>query len=127
LYAPLALVTIAVCILSGCGQPQGSWQPPASSEATRPQAIPAADVLTPATPADIAAASASEAESAVSTAVRDYLGPGAPRWRIVASRHLGDYLLLWVAFPDIADGGIDLVYSKSDQRVKWQFRGGERG
>jgi hypothetical protein len=85
------------------------------------------DVLTPATPADGAAAAKAASDPAISKAVSEYLGPGAPRWQIFAARDVGECVLLWVGFPNVADGGIDLVYSKPDRRVRWQFRGAERG
>jgi hypothetical protein len=120
----LAALTLAVV---GCDKPKGSWKYPTPSPATRPSVVPSPDVLTLATQADIGAAAKGPLDPAISKAISVYLGPGAPRWKIVAARDVGDYVLLWLGFPDIADGGIDLVYSKPEQQVKWQFKGGERG
>lgn len=125
--APLTVVTVLTLLVGACEEPQAKWQFPTPSPAARPAVIPSPDVLTLATQADIAAAATAASDPVLSKAVSNYLGPGAPRWQIVALRNVGDYVLLWVAFPEVADGGIDLVYSKPDQRVKWQFRGGERG
>jgi hypothetical protein len=114
-------------LLVACDKPQTAWQYPTPSPATRPAAVPSPEVLTLTTQADIAAAANAASDAAISDAVTEYLGPGAPRWRIVAARNVGDFVLLWIAFPEVADGGIDLVYSTPDHRVKWQFKGGVRG
>ena len=125
-----ALLTVAeaLCLaVAGCDDPKATWRYPTPPVTTRPSNVPSPDVLTLATQADIATAAKSASDPSISKAVTDYLGSGAPRWNIVAARDIGDYVLLWLGFPEIADGGIDLVYSKPDQRVKWQFKGGERG
>jgi hypothetical protein len=123
---PFAVAALAI-LLAGCDRPKPAWHYPAPSAATRPAAVPPSSILTPATKADIAAAPAAAADPAISAAVNDHLGPGAPRWHISAARDIGDYVLLWIGFPDVADGGIDLVYSKRDHRVRWHFLGGIRG
>lgn len=123
----LSLIIVLAFAVTGCRKPEATWHHPTSSATTRPSAIPLSDVLTLATQADIGAAANAAADPAISKAVSDYLGPGAPRWYVAAARDIGDHVLLWVGFPEVADGGIDLVYSKLDRRVKWQFKGGERG
>jgi hypothetical protein len=117
-----ALLTACACDRRG-----PTAAPPPAPPAPRPAEIPAAGVLTPATPADLRAAAGAASDPAIRQAVRDYLGPSAPRWEVIAARPVGDYVLLWVNFPEIDDDGIDLVYSKKDRRVGWQFTGGLRG
>src|SRR4051812_47379207 len=105
----IAALTLAVV---GCDKPQATWQNPTPSATTRPAAVPSPNVLTLATEADIAAATKASSDPAISKAVSNHLGAGTPRWNVAAARDIGDYVLLWVGFPDIADGGIDLVFSK---------------
>jgi len=121
------LIAALALLVGACDKPKPAWQYPTPSPATRPAAVPSPDVLTLATEADVAAAAKAASDPAISKAVAEYLGPGAPRWQIFAARDVGECVLLWVGFPKVADGGIDLVYSKLDRRVKWQFRGAERG
>src|SRR5687768_5841775 len=124
---PLLLVAAFGIVVGACEKPQAKWQYPAPSAATRPASVPPSDILTLATQADMNAAAKSSSDPAISKAVGAYLGPGAPRWPVAAARDVGDYVLLWIGFPDIADGGIDVIYSKPDQRIEWQFKGGVRG
>ena len=124
---PITLLVLLTFVFAGCEKPQARWHYPAPSAATRPADIPPPDVLTLATPEDTAEVATAAADPAISEAVTAYLGPGAPRWKIVGLRNVGENVLLWVAFPEVDDGGIDLVYSTPDRRVKWQFKGGERG
>ena len=123
----LTLIAALALAVGGCDKPKAAWQYPTPPATSRPTVVPSPDVLTLATQTDIAAATKAASDPALSKAVTDYLGPGAPRWNVAAARDIGDYVLLWVGFHDVADGGIDLVYSKPDTRVKWQFKGGERG
>ncbi|MEO8670624.1 MAG: alpha/beta hydrolase [Tahibacter sp.] len=95
--------------------------------ADRPPGIPAEDALTRANAADIAAATRWAGDPQLQRAIQMRLGDGSPRWSIAAAREQGDYVLLWIRFPDVDDGGIDLVYTKSQQRIGWEFNGGERG
>jgi hypothetical protein len=48
-------------------------------------------------------------------------------WTICAARPVGKYLLLWIAFPKIMDGGVDVIYSLDEERVVGTFLGGIRG
>lgn len=113
--------------IAGCDKAEPSWQYPSASASTRPSAILSLDALTLATQADIDAAATAASDPPLSKAVSDYLGPGAPRWHLAAARDIGDYVLLWVGFPEVTDGGMDLVYAKAERRVKWHFKGGHRG
>jgi hypothetical protein len=98
-----------------------------AAPSARPSEIPAEDVLTLAIPADMDAAAEAASDPALQKAVREHLGGAAPRWQIVAARPVGDYVLLWISFPEIADGGVDLVYSRKERRIGWSFKGGELG
>ena len=125
--ARLFVVLIAMAAV-GCDRPQtATTQTPSTTQSTRPAEVPLANVLTLATKADMEAAADVASDPAVQKAIGDYVGNSASRWEVVAARSLGDFVLLWVSFPDVADGGIDLVYSKKEQRIKWEFKGGERG
>jgi hypothetical protein len=84
-----------------------------------------------ATSRDVGDAAGFAGDAALQKAITDYLPrtawkPGW-RWQLNAARPVGDCVLLWIGFPDVADGGVDLVYSKKDQRINWEFKGGERG
>jgi hypothetical protein len=124
----LLLVTLLAMSLAGCEGPQTAATPrvPAASS-PRPSEIPPEDVLTLATKADLDAAEEAASDPALQKAIREHLGGDAPQWQIVAARPLGDYVLLWISFPEIADGGADLVYSRKEQRIGWSFKGGELG
>lgn len=120
---------LAALALIGCEKPRGgSWRYPAApASTTRPAEIPPDGVSTLATAADMAASAQWAADPAVKKAVADHLGSSAPRWQIGAARRVGDYVLLWIGFPDVMDGGIDLVYSIKEQRIGWHFQGGPLG
>ncbi len=60
-------------------------------------------------------------------AVESFLKPAGRKTRIVAARPIGNYILLWVAFPEVADGGVDLIFSLEKKRVVGAFLGGYRG
>jgi hypothetical protein len=46
---------------------------------------------------------------------------------IVAARPAGRHVLLWISFPGVADGGVDLIYSTDDRKIIGEFQGGIRG
>ncbi|HEX2224815.1 MAG TPA: hypothetical protein VHN15_11475 [Thermoanaerobaculia bacterium] len=113
-----ATLVLLAMTLAGCEGPQKTGTPrvpPASSP--RPAEIPAEDLLTLATTADMAAAHEAASDPAIEKAVREYLGSDAPRWQIVAARPIGDYVLLWIGFTEMADGGSGLVYSRRERRI----------
>ncbi len=60
-------------------------------------------------------------------AVEDFQKPTGNRVRISAARPIGKYLLLWVTFPDVADGGVDLIMSVDSKKVVGRFCGGYQG
>ncbi len=60
-------------------------------------------------------------------AVESFLKPTGRKTRVVAARPIGNYILLWVSFPAVADGGVDLIYSLEKKRVVGTFLGGYRG
>jgi len=60
-------------------------------------------------------------------AVDAFLNPKTVEWQIVAARPIGKHILLWIAFPKIADGGVDLIYSVEKKRIVGEFLGGYRG
>gem|GEM_PF-4416483 len=49
------------------------------------------------------------------------------RFSIVAARPVSRYLLLWISFPDVVDGGIDLIYSIGKRAIVGEFNGAMRG
>jgi hypothetical protein len=59
--------------------------------------------------------------------VAHWLPTESPRVRVAAARPVGDCVLLWLTFPFTADGGADVVYSRSRKLVVCEFTGGERG
>lgn len=120
--------------LSACDKPSPPPVPPPATTVApyRPAEVPAEGVLTLATPADIARAPAFVSNPAIQKAIKDFIAtdhlykPTDP-WTLNAARPVGDYVLLWISFPKIADGGIDLIYSTKDHRIYWTFLGGIRG
>ncbi len=101
--------------------------PRAATASSRPAEVPAAGVLTLATEEDMKEAAKFGADPLIQTAINDYLADPKRHWTLVAARPMDDYVLLWIAFPGIADGGIDLIYSKKEHRIGWEFKGGLRG
>jgi hypothetical protein len=61
----------------------------------------------------------------VGKAVAAYLKPQA--FEIIAARLIDKHILVWIAFPDVLDGGVDLVYSVEGKRIVGTFLGGYRG
>jgi hypothetical protein len=121
----LLLLLLMAMTVAGCGRQ--ATEPAAATQSTRPAEIPAPGVLTLATRADMDAAAGIASDPAIQKAIGDRVGGSAQRWQIVAARPVGDYVLLWVSFPDVADGGVDLVYSKKERCIGWDFTGGMRG
>ena len=60
-------------------------------------------------------------------AVEEFLKPTGRKIQIVAARPMGDYLLLWVGFQEVTDGGVDLIFSARKKKVVGTFCGGYRG
>ncbi len=124
-----SLVVLAATLLllaHGCGH--GAAALPELNEQQRSNArLPASSKLTLATETDIL--NATVASDTVKDAVEHYLrirGEHAA-WRIGAARVVGEYMLLWIGFPEVLDGGIDLIYSSKEQRIVGTFLGDLRG
>jgi hypothetical protein len=49
--------------------------------------------------------------------------PQKAKWKISASREIGNHVLLWIDIPGKRDDGIDLVYSKTDEKIVCGFSG----
>ena len=128
-----SIVLITVCVLMtacyGCDtstEPGSTKKPPTLSPQERATAgLPAVGKLTLANAED--AKYISKLTSAVDDAVGRHLKPRNVEWKISAARPAGDYILLWIAFPEIADGGIDLIYSTKEQQIVGTFHGGYLG
>lgn len=56
-----------------------------------------------------------------------FLKPTGSKFQINAARPIGDHLLLWIGFPEVADGGVDLIFSIGKNKVVDTFCGGYRG
>ena len=87
--------------------------------------LPAEDELTLATKVDMDFVA--ELTPGTIKAVERYLKPSGETVVISAARPVGDYLLLWIAFAEVADGGIDLIWSVEKQDCAGEFLGGYRG
>ncbi|MFT5469210.1 MAG: hypothetical protein ACI8UO_004325 [Verrucomicrobiales bacterium] len=87
--------------------------------------LPLEDVLTLAVEADTDFAAKLKPKTI--KAVTRYLKPTEGKIEISAARSVGDYLLLWIAFPEVIDGGIDLIWSVEEQKSVGTFLGGYRG
>ena len=126
---------LGLCLLAGfallasaCGGPPPvSPSPAAAAPSSRPSEIPPVGVLTLATRDDMSRADTFAFDVSIQKAVNDYLANPGQRWTLHAARPAGDFVLLWIGFPGIADGGADLVYSTKEKQIKWEFKGGERG
>lgn len=125
-WVAVMLVTMA---LAGCRGPGGTPVIPATDLLTVSERakglLPGEAELTLATEADVHHVSRLSPE--VVRTVEQFLKPCGRKSRIVAARPVGHHLLLWVCFPEVKDGGIDLIYSLEKKRVVGTFFGGERG
>lgn len=125
------LLALAACALALMG-PRRQTPPlpiptaPELSARERAKAgLPPPGELVPAAPADVARAA--QVGDDVRVALKAFLKPMNAKWKIVAARPVGDHLLLWIGFPEIRDGGIDLIYSKKSKAIVGRFSGGWRG
>ena len=66
-------------------------------------------------------------DTAVTKTVEDFFRPTGTAFQICAARPIGRYVLLWVSFPKVADGGVDLIYSAEKRKIVGEFLGGYRG
>ncbi len=123
----LVFALVAVVVLAGCDGRDLTVPPDdtLSAAARAELGLPSAGVLTLATEADMASISKLTPETV--NAVREFLEPAGTEIAIVAARPVGSYLLLWISFPKIADGGIDLIWSVEKQEPVGEFLGGYRG
>ena len=116
---------VAACVIS-CSHESPNEPVSAISQEERAAAgLPLPDQLTLATKEDIGSVPSVGKE--VHAAVRAYLEPREVEWKLTAAREVGDYVLLWIAFPKIADGGVDLIYSIKAKCIVGTFLGGYRG
>lgn len=114
-------------LLTGCGRSTPT-APPRSLLTVHERSelqLPQADQLTLATQADIDYVKTLPKE--VHDTTTTFLQPRHQRFSIVAARPVGRYLLLWISFPSVADGGIDLIYSVEERTFVGEFKGGMRG
>ena len=98
--------------------------PQMSSAERKRLGLPLSGELTLATQEDMNSASLvdTDTRNAISRCI-----PNNIKWRVFAHRDTGQFVLLWIHFPDIMDGGIDLVYSKKSKGIICSFLGGYRG
>ncbi len=125
------LIVLAVIALAGCQKDTACVPSPIApadllSDNARAQLhLPAKGVLTLATAADVEYVSS--LDTAVTKTVEGFLRPTGSVFQIGAARPVGRYVLLWVSFPRVADGGVDLIYSVEKGRIVGEFCGGYRG
>jgi hypothetical protein len=125
------LILLGALLLTGCGSqtPTDPAAPSTEGLLTNKERVelhlPATGKLTLATEEDQKRTGKLPAE--VGSAVGAFLKTRAVEWKIMAARPVGNHILLWIAFPKIADGGIDLIYSVEKKRIVGEFLGGQRG
>jgi len=125
------LTVLGVIVLAGCQKEPArvlSAIAPADLLADNVRAerrLPAKSVPTLATAADIEYVT--RLDTAVTRTVEDFLRPTGAAFQICAARPVGRYVLLWVSFPKVADGGVDLIYSAEKRKIVGEFCGGYRG
>ena len=119
-------IVLGLATLAGCDKSNGVASS-AVSPTTHPAGVPPAHVLTLATSDDIETANKFEDDRGIKQALAQYPASSRHSWKIVAARDVGEHVLLWLAFPAVADGGADVVYSKKERRIVGEFKGGERG
>jgi hypothetical protein len=125
------VLAIAGAMLAGCHSRSASSGTEISprdllSDAARAELrLPERNVLTLAVASDIAYVET--LDPVVTKTVGDFLKPTGRNFRIVAARQVGKHLLLWVSFPEVADGGLDVIYSVEKRKIVGDFCGGYRG
>ncbi len=125
------LIVLAVIALAGCQKDTACVPSPIvpadllSDNARAQLHLPAKGVPTLATAADMGHVRSLDA--AVTRTVEGFLKPTGTAFQICAARPVGRYVLLWVSFPKVADGGVDLIYSVEKGRIVGEFCGGYRG
>lgn len=122
------VVLAATLLVLACGCGHGAATLPELNEQQRANArLPASTTLTLATETDIS--NATIASATVKDAVEHYLSIRGKHaaWKIGAARVVGEYMLLWIGFPEVLDGGIDLIYSSKEQGIVGTFLGDLRG
>ena len=122
LFALVVVVVLVGCDKNDLTIPQEDALTPAARTELN---LPSVNLLTRATESDIAAVGKLPPETV--KAVREFLRPAGTEISIGAARPVGKYLLLWIGFPKIADGGIDLIWSVEKQKPVGEFLGGYRG
>ena len=122
----------ASILISGCvpASPGGSTPASASADFLLPAErarlhLPVEGEITLAAPKDWKAVKDLPPEA--KEAVHAFLEKQSVEWLITAARPMGDHWLLWITFPKIADGGIDLIYSAEKKKIVGEFLGGWRG
>jgi hypothetical protein len=125
------MITLMVLAMTGCQKANVSIEEAIGPEAALTDSaraelhLPLKTDLTLATPADTEFVNSLTTDTV--KAVEIFLKPVERTIRIAAARPIGNYLLLWVAFPEVADGGVDLIFSIEKKRVVGTFLGGYRG
>jgi hypothetical protein len=124
----LAAVLAAGVVLMGCtgSSPTDAGRAAFLSDTERARLhLPAVRELTRAKADDVAHVAAVPQEAR--DAVAKFLKPCSVEWQTTAARSVGEYWLLWISFPKIADGGVDLIYSVEKKTIVGEFLGGYRG
>ncbi|MCC6698150.1 MAG: hypothetical protein IT365_21185 [Candidatus Hydrogenedentes bacterium] len=122
---------LILCSLCGCQQKNGTPDidiPPEDflDDGIRAElALPAKDELTLATNADVQFVKTLSRE--VIAAVEQSVTPQSAEFRIAAARPVGGYLLLWIGFPEVMDGGEHVIYSVEKKKLVGTFLGGYSG
>ena len=119
----LAICTIFATTRSGVSH-KAVTVPEISAREREDLGLPLPDQLTLATQEDMNNVNAIDADirQAISLCI-----PDNTKWQVYACRDTGQFMLLWIGFPDVMDGGIDLVYSKKTKSIICSFLGGYRG
>jgi hypothetical protein len=130
------IVGVLLALAVGCAKSPDTGQKPVESLPDSPALtdteraefnLPLPDVLTLATSEDIA--NAKSVSKAVRAVVGDYIKKEhrGVKWEISATRDIKGHILLWLNFPNIRDGGVDVIYSKDKKAIVDTFLGGYGG
>ena len=125
------MIILAVVAFSGCQKDTASVEPAIPPEdllsdiARAELHLPEKSALTLARASDIEYVKS--LDTAVNKTVEDFLKPTGRAFQISAARPVGKYLLLWISFPEVVDGGVDLIYSAEKRKIVGEFCGGYYG
>jgi hypothetical protein len=122
------IAVLVILLVSGCGDDSAPSYPPENTLSASERVelgLPPEGELTLATEVDRDFVAKLSPDTI--RAVERYFKSAGEDAMISAARPAGEYLLLWIGFSEVVDGGMDVIWSVEDQKCLGTFLGGYRG